>query len=80
VTAPVSCNYDDNGIMEDEELDNKEMVDEDLMDNTTQGPMTGKAAPKAVAVNKVLLPQLYEIQVSDCSFGDSCRGLYMPSD
>ena len=80
VTAPVSHNYNDSGIVEDEELDNEEMVDDNLMDDAKQGPMTGKAAPKAVAVNKVLSPKLHEIQVSDCSFGDSCRGSYVPSD
>lgn len=80
VTAPVSRDYNDSGIVEDEELDDEEMADDDLMDDATQGPTTGKAAPKAVAVNKVLSPQFYEIQVSDCSFGDSCGDSYVPSD
>jgi hypothetical protein len=71
VTAPVSRNYNHSGIVEYEELDDEEMADEDLMND---------AAPKAVAINKVLSPQLYEIQVSDCSFDDSCIGSYMPSD
>lgn len=72
VTAPVSRNYDDSGIVEDEELDSVEMADEVLTDDA------GKAAPKAVAVNKVLLPQHYEI--SDWTFADSYGGLYVPSD
>jgi hypothetical protein len=55
VTAPLSRSYDDGGIVEDKELDDEEMAGEDLMDNV------GKVAPKAVAVNKVLLPQHYEI-------------------
>lgn len=54
VTAPISRSYDDSGIVEDEELDDEETANEDLMDDV------GKTAPKAVAVNKVSLPQRYE--------------------
>jgi hypothetical protein len=58
VTAPVSRNYDDSGIVEDGESDNEEMAGEDLIDDS------GNAALKAVAVNKVsftFLSQQYEI-------------------
>ena len=59
--APMSCDYDDSGIAEDEELDNEEMTGEVLTDSAAQGPTTAKAVPKAVAVNKVPSPQQYEI-------------------
>jgi hypothetical protein len=55
VTASVPRNCDDSGIVADEELDDEEMAGEDLMVNV------GKAEPKAGAVNKVSLPQHYEI-------------------
>ena len=61
VMAPMSRDYDDSGIVEDEELDDEEMTGEDLTDGAAQGPTTAKAVPKAVAVNKVPSPQRYEI-------------------
>ena len=46
VMAPMSRDYDDSGIVEDEELNDEEMTGEDLTDGAAQGPTTTKAVPK----------------------------------
>jgi hypothetical protein len=51
VTAPVSRDYDNSGIIEDE--DDGEAVYDDPVEGSTQESASLKAAPKAIAVEKV---------------------------
>jgi hypothetical protein len=49
VTAPVLCDHDDSGIVEDEDDEG----DDDPTEGSLQGSASAKVVPKAIAVRKV---------------------------